>query len=285
MRFPGMDYMSRITGAANNSLIPYINAHVNSPDDRVVQIPYIFTARNTFRRFNEVLRYNQVPPTADAFNAELADNGTVDAQFATLNPSDVWASVTQNFTSALSQNFSSGFDLLMNYDADSIRGYLEAHGYTGPEVDWMETINDATGHYDMYSMSQGVLEQWVFTESSLDNWTCINGGMDRITNGMLQLLKHKPVMNSPVTAIRPGANGQLSLHYNGIERKYAHVISTIPLGALQAVDMTGLDLQYSRRNAIRKLNYDPSLKIGMKFKTRWYFLTSISSPRLLTTMC
>ena len=272
MRFPGMDYMGRITGRANNSLIPYINAHVKSRSDQVVQVPYIFTAKNTFRRFNEILQYNQVTPTADVFNAELADNGTVDAQFAKLSPSDVWASATQPFTSALSRNFSSGFDFLMDYDAKSIRGYLEGQGYTGPQVDWMETINDATGHYDMYSMSQGVLEQWVFTESKLDNWTCINGGMDRIANGMLQLVKNKPIMKSPVTAIRPASNGQLGVSANGVKREYAHVISTLPLGALQVVDMTGLNLEYARRNAIRKLNYDPSMKIAIKFKTRWCVL-------------
>ena len=268
MRFPAMDYMSRIIGTANNSLIPYINAQVTSPDDQVVQIPYIFTANYTFRRFNEIIQFNQLAPTADAFNAELADNGTVDAQFATVSPPDRWTNVTLNFTDVLSKNFTLGFDLLMDVDAQSIRSYLESQGYTGPEIDWMETINDATGHYDMYSMSQGVLEEWVFTQSGL-NWTCINGGMDRITNGMLQVIKNKPFMNSPVTAIAPVSNVSLSLLVNGTEWEYSHVISTIPLGALQAVDMTTVDLGYAQRNAIRKLNYDPALKIGMKFKTRW----------------
>jgi hypothetical protein len=265
-----MKYMSRITGSANNSLISYINEHIPSAKDRVVQIPYIFTANNTFRIFNDVLLYNQDPPTADAFNAEVSDNGTVDAQFGALDPQKVWASVTQKFTTALSKNFTSGFDLLMNYDSQSIREYLMFLGYTGAQIDWMETVNDATDHYDTYSMSQGVLEQWIFTESKLDDWTCINGGMDRITNGMRQIIKSKPILNSPVTAIKPVSNGQLSLQFNGTEQKYAHVISTIPLGALQTVDLKGLDLGFAQRNAIRKLSYDPSMKIGVKFKTRWY---------------
>lgn len=279
MRFPGMDYMARITGPYNNSLIPYINAHVSSPKDKVVQIPYIYTANNTFRLYNEVLLYNQVPPTADAFNTELTDNGTVDAQFAQLDPTKVWASVTQKMTAALSENFTAGFNLLMDYDYQSIRSYLVSQGYTGPQIDWMETIDDATDHYDMYSMSQGALTQWIFTESSIDNWTCINGGMDRITYGMEQIISSKPILNSPVTAIKPASGGQLSLEIdngNGKERTYAHVISTIPLGALQIVDLTELDLNYGQRHAIRKLNYDPALKIGIKFKTRWYICISAS---------
>ncbi|KAL5351985.1 hypothetical protein ACLOAV_003848 [Pseudogymnoascus australis] len=225
MRFPGMDYMARITGPSNNSLISYINAHVSSPKDKVVQDT----------------------PTADAFNTELTDNGTVDAQFAQLNPTEVWASVTQNLTDALTADFTEGFNLLMEYDSVSIRSYLLSQGYTGPQVDWLETIDDATDHYDMYSMSQGVLEQWVFTESSLDNWTCINGGMDRITHGMEQIISSKPILNSPVTAIKPALGGQLSVETDDDkERTYAHVISTIPLGALQIVDLTELDLGYAQ---------------------------------------
>jgi len=270
MRFPGMNYMDRIIGTANNSLIPYINSKVDDPKDRVQQIPYIFTAENTFRRYNDILQYNQVPPTADIFDAELADNGTVDAQFAKLDPTTVWANVTNTLTTALSNDFTEGFNLLMNYDLESVRSYLLSQGFTGPQVDWLETINDATDHYDMYSMSQSVLEEWIFSEAPLDSWTCINGGMDRLTNGMLQIIKNKPIMNTPVTAILPAENQQLRLKFNGTqERTYAHVISTIPLGALQTVDLTELDIDYAQRHAIRKLNYDPAMKIGMKFKSRW----------------
>ncbi|OBT86323.1 hypothetical protein VE02_07417 [Pseudogymnoascus sp. 03VT05] len=230
-----------------------------------------FATNNTFRLYNKVLLYNQVPPTADAFNTELTDNGTVDAQFAQLDPTKVWASVTQKMTTALSENFTAGFNLLMEYDYQSIRSYLVSQGYTGPQIDWMETIDDATDHYDMYSMSQGALTQWIFTESSIDNWTCINGGMDRLTHGMEQIISSKPTLNSPVTAIKPASGGQLSVEIaNGKERTYAHVISTIPLGALQIVGLTELDLNYGQRHAIRKLNYDPALKIGIKFKTRWW---------------
>jgi hypothetical protein len=264
-----MDYMDRIIGGSNRSLISYINKHVAKSQDRVVQIPYIFTASNTFRLFNDILLYNQVTPTADAFDAELSDNGTVEAQFASISPAQAWSDVTNQFTVALSDNFTAGFNALLKADSQSIRAYLLSHGYTNPEIDWMETINDATDHYDTYSMPQGVLEQWVFTESSLDNWTCIQGGMDRITHGIQQIIKNKPVLRSRVTAIKPCPNGELALSYNGTEQTYAHVISTIPLGALQAVDLKGLELGYAQRNAIRKLSYDPSMKIGIKFKTRW----------------
>lgn len=84
---------------------------------------------------------------------------------------------------------------------------------------------------------------------------------------MLQILKNKPIINSLISGITPAEEGQVSLVFNGTQRKtYAHVISTIPLGALQTVDLTKLDIDYAQRHAIRKLNYDPALKIGMSFK-------------------
>lgn len=51
---------------------------------------------------------------------------------------------------------------------------------------------------------------------------------------------------------------------------YSHVINTPALGAIQAMDMVDLDLDYPKQMAIRTLTYDPSIKIGMKFKTRWW---------------
>lgn len=53
MRFPPMPYMDRVIGDKPWSLIPYINQRV-SDRDKVVQKPYIFTANNTFRRYNDI---------------------------------------------------------------------------------------------------------------------------------------------------------------------------------------------------------------------------------------
>jgi phytoene dehydrogenase-like protein len=263
-----MPYMDRIIGSKSNNLISYINARV-STKDQVNQIPYLFTSNYTFRRFNDIIVYNQVPPTANVFNASISTDGTVDPYFATLDPSVVWGRVTKTLTDALTKNFLDGFNLLMNYDSQSIRAHLLAGGFTDQQIDWMETIDDATDHYDMYSMSQGVLEQWIFTQSGT-NWTCINGGMDRIISGMIKIIKKRVAFNSKVTAIAPGSGNGLRVTINGNRiKEYAHVISTLPLGALQVVDLTQLDIGYKQRNAIRKLNYDPSMKIGIKFRTRW----------------
>ena len=54
------------------------------------------------------------------------------------------------------------------------------------------------------------------------------------------------------------------------EQEFSHVISTIPFSALRSVDISGCNLEYKQRMALRCLNYGPSVKVGIKFKTRWW---------------
>lgn len=254
MRFPPMSYMDRVVGSANWSLIPYINARVPSKN-QVTQIPYIFAAPNTFRKVNGVLAPGQAPTSPARFNVQLPyANGTVDAKFDAEVASTVWSQAIQQLTAALSANFTTGFNLLMEYDSYSVREYLLTQGFTNAEIDWLEALNDATGHYDAMSMSQSVLEEWIFTSADINKWTAINGGMDMLTKGMSLIVKNKPILDSRVTAITSNAaDGTLNIVVNGTTKPYAHVISTAPLGALQAIDLTGLNLDYFQTQAIRKL--------------------------------
>ncbi|KAK7736007.1 hypothetical protein SLS63_003525 [Diaporthe eres] len=277
MRFPPMTtgYMERIIGHHNWSLIPYINSHPNvAKKDNVVQIPYIFNTSLTLRLFNNVMAFNNESTSPDRFDVELLRNNVSDP-FNSLNSSNVFSQATDEFMSALSDPdkdlSTKGWDHLMDYDSLSVRAYLLSQGFTMDEIDWLETMNDATGHYDMYSLPQSILEEWVFQSAGFANWTCIRGGMDMITKGMTLVLKSKPKMHNKVTDIRAGSKGALKVIVNHtVEHEYPHVISTVPLGPLQAINMTELKLGYFRNNAIRTLNYDPSTKIGIKFKTRWW---------------
>lgn len=83
-----------------------------------------------------------------------------------------------------------------------------------------------------------------------------------LTKGMTLVLKSKPKMHNKVTDIRAGAKGTLKVIVNHtVEQEYAHVISTVPLGPLQAINMTELKLGYFRNNAIRTLKYGHSLTL------------------------
>ena len=135
---------------------------------------------------------------------------------------------------ALEADFDTGFNKLMEYDQLSVRQYLLNRNFTGPEIEWIETINDATGHYDDMSLSQAALEQWIFDSAPLSSWQAVDGGMDRMTYGMTKILKNSVITSKRVTAIRPGAGTSLDVVINGTEvRNYAHVINTVPLGVMQ----------------------------------------------------
>ncbi|KAH0424148.1 l-amino acid oxidase [Colletotrichum camelliae] len=269
MRFPPMPYMDRVIGNKSWSLIPYINQRV-AEQHQVVKKPYIFKADNTFRRFNDITAQLQDPNSASPsrYNVDIpGDNPPFEASSA----SDVWATQVKTLTDALSVDFTSGFDLLMQYDSMTAREFLLDRNFTNSEIDWLETVNDATGHYDMYSMSQAVLEQWIFSSADINNWSLINGGMDMLTKGMTLVAKNKPILNNKVTDIGKNSDGTLKVVVNSTQEfDYAHVISTVPLGALQIINTTELDLSYSQKSAIRTLQYDPSTKIGLKFKSRWW---------------
>jgi hypothetical protein len=154
MRFPPMTpgYMERILGSQNWSLISYINSHPNvAMKDRVVQIPYIFRTNSTFRLFNNVLAFNNDSTSPDQFDVDLLRNDATDP-FNALGASDVFADAIGTFTKALNnskgQLSTDGWNNLIEYDSLSVRAYLLTRGFTMDEIDWLETINDATGHYD-----------------------------------------------------------------------------------------------------------------------------------------
>ncbi|KAH0837761.1 hypothetical protein J3R83DRAFT_5939 [Lanmaoa asiatica] len=58
---------------------------------------------------------------------------------------------------------------------------------------------------------------------------------------------------------------------NGTEiRTYSHVISTLPLPVLRTLDLNNAGLGVMQRNALRALDYGPSIKIAILFKSNWW---------------
>jgi len=51
---------------------------------------------------------------------------------------------------------------------------------------------------------------------------------------------------------------------------YDHVISTLPLGVLQSIDTFSLGFSLKKRMAIRKLRMESSVKIAIRFRTRFW---------------
>ena len=266
-----MPWMDRVIGTENYSVVSYVNSKVQA-EDQIKMIPYVFTANDTYRLYNNQLVYNQVTPSPATFKVLSSEGGPIpdNDQIATMSAGTALDNALADLIAAFSNGFDEGFDNLMQYDGISLRTYLLQKGYTAADIDWMETIDDATTHFDSYALSQAVLEQWIFTSAPLNSWTALEGGMDRLTFGMTKTLKNQPVMEKAVRALVGNTNGTVTtVMRGGEERTYSHVINTVPLGVMQNMEMSSLHLDYNKTFAIRKLQYDPAGKIGMTFKTRW----------------
>ena len=78
-------------------------------------------------------------------------------------------------------------------------------------------------------------------------------------------------LNSRVTAIALNSGSSMDVVTNYTDHhQFSHVISTIPLPVLRTINLSEADLSPMQSNALRQLNYGPSVKIGMQFKTAWW---------------
>ena len=75
-----------------------------------------------------------------------------------------------------------------------------------------------------------------------------------------------PTSNMKITV--QASSKALEKKFSNME--FSHVISTIPFSALRSVDISRCNLNYTQKMALRCLNYGPSVKVGIKFKTRWW---------------
>ena len=270
MRFPGMEWMDRVNDNENYSMVSYVNSKA-APEDHIQMIPNIFATNNSYQLFNDELVYNQDTPSAARFKVLSSDGVPIpnNDRIATLSAGTALDDALQDLINVFNTSgFDARFNNLMQYDGISVREYLLQKDFTAAEIDWMETIDDATTHFDAYSLSQAVLEQWIFTIAALDSWAAVEGGMDRMTYGMTKIIKNQPLLRKRVIGLIGNSDGTVTVSMaRGDQRTYAHVINTVPLGVMQNTDMSTLNLD-DIKTFYCKLQYDPAGKIGMTFKTR-----------------
>jgi len=81
-------------------------------------------------------------------------------------------------------------------------------------------------------------------------------------NARVIAIKEKAPENEPPCMVVTTADGK--------DHEYAHVISTIPIPVLRTIDLTGSNLDIVQSNALRQLQYGPSIKVGILFKETWW---------------
>ena len=179
----------------------------------------------------------------------------------------------------------SAWDFLMKYgDGLTVRQWFQKLcDYNTTE--WFETFSYGTSWYDE-ALSELVLETMNFSAKA-ERWWCVLGGSQVIARRMSQKLKNKNAVEweKKVTKMerlyttqdkKPGAdNVNIKVAIQGKKgeeetRDYDAVFNSAPLGAIQRMDLRGLNLNWGTKQAIRSLGYGASCKVGIKFKYRWW---------------
>ena len=151
--------------------------------------------------------------------------------------------------------------------------------------EWLETFTYGTSWYDE-ALSELVLETINFAAEK-DQWWCVLGGSQVVAKKMSQALKKQNAIEweKRVTKMKrfitdkdekPGADNvtiRVSIQSKDGEenqKDYHAVFNSAPLGAMQRMDLRGLNLNWGTKQAIRSLGYGASCKVGIHFKYRWW---------------
>ena len=185
-----------------------------------------------------------------------------------------------------------GWDFLLKFgDSYSVRQWMSKL-YDYNTTEWLETYSYGTSWYDA-ALSEMVLEEINF-DAPLDHWWCVEGGSQEIAKRMANKIKNQEAFQFKKRVVKmdrlwritdkyqQGADGvTIRLEVEGEEspREYDAVFNSAPLGAMQRMDLRGLDLNWGTKQAIRSLGYGASCKVGVKFKYRWW----VEEPDLLIT--
>lgn len=255
-------------------------------------IDYHFTSKRQgyFLYFNNQ-RY-QVSQTSHPPDFHAREMG-VDSQYIAVGVEniveDVIGPFAKDLMNDLEQNVHSGWDNMMKHDAYSLRSfmsfkYIPSANLPLPRtslstnvINWCETFDNSTGSYDR-ALTESVLDALAFASEDVE-WKCFNGGSQVLTDYMAAYITStandtKPLIqfNKKVTSISQSGDTAMNVSVRGESspRTYSHVISTIPLPGLRMMELRGAGLNVMQKNALRKLQYGPSIKIGMRFRSAWW---------------
>ncbi|KAG0694126.1 hypothetical protein DFH29DRAFT_859812 [Suillus ampliporus] len=259
-------------------------------------IDYYYAAKagGTFMYFNNQ-RY-QVSGTSQPPDFHAREMG-VESEYVTVGVDRIIGDVVEPFARMLmkdlEQNTEKGWGIMKKNDVYSLRAYMlfkyvpsvslelpPMHLATNV-INWCETFDKSTGWYDR-GITETVLEALAFAKVGSQTfgdveWKCFRGGSQVLTNYMTEYItghgSKTPIkFNKSVAKISQVGTSAMEVSVRGesTPRTYSHVISTIPLPGLRAIDLTGAGLNVMQRNALRKLEYGPSIKVGIRFESAWW---------------
>ncbi|KAI9740310.1 MAG: hypothetical protein M1834_004888 [Cirrosporium novae-zelandiae] len=262
-------------------------------------IPHHLTGPNNPMYFNNILKVaGSELGDWDPFRVSVKNGGLVPDRFVRMGYKEILKEVFDEWKKRLVSNFEKTWAELMELDqkATSLRAYMIAKFED-------KNCDRGTRHFDESFVTWLLLSlefnypapapptynTQPIMDSSKDSdivWWCLNGGTDITAKTIVSTLTKKPLYNGRVTGIswNPG-----QLHGDPmtvkilqkdpqnpntaprlIEKRYSHVINTTTAPCLQIMDLRNAGLSFSQREAIRMLGYDNAVKVGIKFRYRWW---------------
>lgn len=273
MRFPQINIMNRTFDLFKRLEVPQITYY------------YDYGSAKTPSRYNDVVSIEGEKPPGDndTYKVSVSNGGSVPDATIQKGVDAILEEAFGPYKTVMEQNFEEGFNNLMKQDKYSTRQYLRENmspGYGFFSIQWMETINTSSGLFDQ-AFSESVIDSFDFDAPTgpggHEDWTCILGGTSLVSLTMQERIKGQVELNKRVHKIfidhidSNDANMHVQCSDEPSSRDpYVTVFNTTSLGCLQRMDLTGLDLHPSQKDAIRCLHYDDSAKVAIKFAYPWW---------------
>ncbi|RUS13692.1 hypothetical protein BC937DRAFT_94916 [Endogone sp. FLAS-F59071] len=185
----------------------------------------------------------------------------------------IWDSILQYFLPHFQQSFRNGLQFLMQFDTYSVREFivhppplLKLPLENVKVEQFMEGYTSATG---------------LFRLGIVDTILEVKGGMQRLAEAFLPSVEDSIKYKHSVQKLEISGK-QVGITYAKVEDNknqfpslghetdfFDHVIVTCPLGVVRHWDLPD-DLSLGKRTAIRSLNYDNSVKVFLRFTTRFW---------------
>ncbi|EIW78471.1 hypothetical protein CONPUDRAFT_156452 [Coniophora puteana RWD-64-598 SS2] len=262
-------------------------------------IPYYFTpppsSRPGILYYNGVHKRDDQPAEELDFKSEALGISNAYAQAAvTAIENDVVGPFTRLLSKDLDRGITEGegWKVLKANDDYSMRGYmsfkympsvtlelLPDHLPTNV-VNYSEMLNGSTASWDQ-GFADSVLETMAFARDGASNitevdWRCFDGGSQQLTDYMARYLRSRhddPIkLEKRVVALNSTSEEVIEVSVTGEPkpRRYTHVISTLPLPVYRTIDTKNVNMSVIQKTAIRQLQHDPAIKIGIRFKEPWW---------------
>ncbi|KAF2148559.1 FAD/NAD(P)-binding domain-containing protein [Myriangium duriaei CBS 260.36] len=144
---------------------------------------------------------------------------------------------------------------------------------------WAEMLDTSTGLFDQAFM-ETICDYYDFYLAKEKPWYRVEGGMQKLTDAMHDVITSQGARvhyQSPVAALTETSDANfIEVTYRDSQgvlqprESYSAVFNTTAFGALQRMDLQGLNLSQLQQMAIRSLSYDRATKIAIKFSHNWW---------------